>query len=596
MSFFTGFRVALFVFTVLCILSGCLLLAQNVPPVQHCAVNNIRGGAVAGTFCGGTSNAPNCSSGALYNCKLSPQGNNCTLVQACAVGCLAAESPTGKRTTSCFAGVPPLTVTPTNPLGGDDLSVTAQLTSAHPRGAILNMKVDRGDLVPGIFCASPNLPAGQNSEIFGLSTGVVGAPTPVKFSADFNWLDPSGGGFELASVSQLVTLGPGGHEPPPPAIESITMTPSSISPSGISFMDVKLARMAPASGVQINVTSSDPDTAAILANGQPFVQGSCLNNNLTETIQAASSIPTSKTITLSASSGAPGQAALSTPLTVVAGCVPHGCTGGPTCGPQSDGCGGIIQNCGCFNVPGQICGAGGPNVCGGPPAFAVSGLTLSPSTIVAGRTSTATVTANQPAPMGGAIVGLNSSNSLVTVPATVTIPSGGTFANFTVSAGSLLSGTAESTITATDAATVSAVLTVTPTTVCSPQTCAQQGKSCGAISDGCGGTIACGACGGTQTCGGSGVANVCGGAAGTATLTVNATGGGGDITTSPVSGIKASPGHPASGVFDLGTTITLKTSDGHGAVWSGACSSAGAATQSCTFTFNAAGTVTANNK
>jgi hypothetical protein len=41
---------------------------------------------------------------------------------------------------------------------------------------------------------------------------------------------------------------------------------------------------------------------------------------------------------------------------------------------------------------------------------------------------------------------------------------------------------------------------------------------------------------------------------------------------------KPSGGKPASGVFNLGTSIKLSTSDGHGAVWSGACSSNGAAT------------------
>ncbi len=48
---------------------------------------------------------------------------------------------------------------------------------------------------------------------------------------------------------------------------------------------------------------------------------------------------------------------------------------------------------------------------------------------------------------------------------------------------------------------------------CTPTTCAAQGKTCGALSDGCGGTLACGACTAPATCGGGGVANVCGVAA-----------------------------------------------------------------------------------
>lgn len=45
---------------------------------------------------------------------------------------------------------------------------------------------------------------------------------------------------------------------------------------------------------------------------------------------------------------------------------------------------------------------------------------------------------------------------------------------------------------------------------CAPTTCAAQGKDCGTIPDGCGGTLTCGTCAGPQTCGGGGTPNVCG--------------------------------------------------------------------------------------
>ena len=44
-----------------------------------------------------------------------------------------------------------------------------------------------------------------------------------------------------------------------------------------------------------------------------------------------------------------------------------------------------------------------------------------------------------------------------------------------------------------------------------PSTCASLGAACGAISDGCGGTLDCGTCSGMMTCGGGGVAHQCGG-------------------------------------------------------------------------------------
>src|SRR5204863_6040610 len=52
---------------------------------------------------------------------------------------------------------------------------------------------------------------------------------------------------------------------------------------------------------------------------------------------------------------------------------------------------------------------------------------------------------------------------------------------------------------------------VNPASSCTPTTCAAQGKNCGTISNGCGGTLTCGSCTAPQTCGGGGVANLCGG-------------------------------------------------------------------------------------
>lgn len=49
------------------------------------------------------------------------------------------------------------------------------------------------------------------------------------------------------------------------------------------------------------------------------------------------------------------------------------------------------------------------------------------------------------------------------------------------------------------------------TSTCTPTTCAAQGKNCGSISDGCGGTLTCASCTSPNTCGGGGVVNVCGG-------------------------------------------------------------------------------------
>ena len=51
--------------------------------------------------------------------------------------------------------------------------------------------------------------------------------------------------------------------------------------------------------------------------------------------------------------------------------------------------------------------------------------------------------------------------------------------------------------------------TLVASPACTPTTCAAQGKNCGSISDGCGGTLDCGTCTAPQICGGS-TPNVCG--------------------------------------------------------------------------------------
>jgi hypothetical protein len=73
----------------------------------------------------------------------------------------------------------------------------------------------------------------------------------------------------------------------------------------------------------------------------------------------------------------------------------------------------------------------------------------------------------------------------------------------------------------------------------------------------------------------------------TVTLTVSATGRTGETVTSSPAGISVRVGSSAQASFAQGTSITLSVSNGRSAIWSGACSSGGSKTPSCTFTLNA---------
>ena len=92
----------------------------------------------------------------------------------------------------------------------------------------------------------------------------------------------------------------------------------------------------------------------------------------------------------------------------------------------------------------------------------LSSLTLNPTTVNRGDDSTGTVTLTAPAPTGGAVVTLSSSNTNVaTVLSSVTIPAGSTSRTFTVST-DRVDNTTTVTISGTYAGvTRSATLTVT---------------------------------------------------------------------------------------------------------------------------------------
>ena len=93
----------------------------------------------------------------------------------------------------------------------------------------------------------------------------------------------------------------------------------------------------------------------------------------------------------------------------------------------------------------------------------LTGLRLTPTTVVSGKSSQGTVTLDGPAPSGGAVVSLSSSNtSVATVPSSATVPAGATSATFTVTTKKVTSSTSV-TISATYRSTTkTAMLSVTP--------------------------------------------------------------------------------------------------------------------------------------
>jgi hypothetical protein len=95
------------------------------------------------------------------------------------------------------------------------------------------------------------------------------------------------------------------------------------------------------------------------------------------------------------------------------------------------------------------------------PTLSLSSLTLNPSNVTGGNSSTGTVTLNGPTPAGGAQIMLSSSNTgAARVPPSVTIPAGATSATFTVNTSFVLFSTSVEISASYRSNTLTASLTV----------------------------------------------------------------------------------------------------------------------------------------
>jgi hypothetical protein len=272
-------------------------------------------------------------------------------------------------------------------------------------------------------------------------------------------------------------------------------------------------------------------------------------------------------------------------------------------------------------------------------------LSISPSTISGGAQTSGIVMLSGAAPANGATVTLASSSAAVTPPPSVFVDPGSFSASFSLQTNTVAANT-NAVVTATwNGTTTQAQVTVTPqpapasltldptatvgtggssfgrVSIASPQptdTIFQLASSHPAIAQVPGSVmIPAGTTAGgfnvfttqvnTQTIvtvsvTGAGVTKTAtltvnpdaSAPAQSATLTVTVSGRSGERITSTPTGINVTVGSSGSGSFPIGTSITLKDVNGRDVIWSGACSSGGNKTKSCTFTLNGNAAVTAN--
>jgi len=194
------------------------------------------------------------------------------------------------------------------------------------------------------------------------------------------------GTYSGATRSASLTVTPA--SPPPPTLSSLSLNPTTVTGGNSSTGTVTLSGAAPSGGATVTLSSSNtnvarPPSSVTVAAGA---------TSATFTV-STSAVAASTTVTIS---GTYSGATRSASLTV---------TPAP------------------------------------PPLPTVSSLTLNPTNVFGGQSSTGTVTLTGPAPAGGAQVFLSSNNGAARVPSSVIVPAGATTATFTVNTSFVLIST-----------------------------------------------------------------------------------------------------------------------------------------------------------
>ena len=339
-------------------------------------------------------------------------------------------------------------IAPTSVKGGTSVNATVTLNSPAPAaGTVVTLA---SDLSFATVPASATVPAGTKLGKFTISTSAVATGSTAVISAT------------LGSVSKTASL-----TVMPPSISSLSISPTSLYGGATSVGTVTLSDPAPTGGFALNlasdsafatvpttvagaagattatfsistvpvtaagnatVTASDGTVAksAILAVNPPKLSSVVLNpttvnggSSSTGTITLGSAAPTGGTVVTlssdSASATVPASATLAAgsttaTFTVTTSVVSTSATANISATLGSDTSSAALT----INVV--------------PPTT----LTLSPNSIEGGNVTTGTITLGTPAPSGGKLVGITSSNFYAFVPSSVTVPAGATTATFAV--------------------------------------------------------------------------------------------------------------------------------------------------------------------
>jgi len=292
-------------------------------------------------------------------------------------------------TTSTATALSSVTLNPSSVAGGTSSTGTVTLSGAAPTGgAVVTLSSNNAAAtVP----ASVAVAAGATTATFTVTTTAVASTASATITGTYS------GGTQTGTLTVN-----------PPVVSSVTLNPTSVTGGTSSTGTVTLGSAAPTGGLSVNLSSNN--AAATVPASVPVAAGA---TTATFTV-ATTAVASTASATISATFNGGTQTAT---LTV------------------------------------------------NPPV--VSSVTMNPTSVTGGTSSTGTVTLGSAAPTGGLSVSLSSNNAAATVPASVSVAAGATTATFTVTTTAVAS-TASATISATfNGGTQTATLTVNPPVVSS---------------------------------------------------------------------------------------------------------------------------------
>jgi outer membrane protein assembly factor BamB len=373
-----------------------------------------------------------------------------------------------------------MTISPKAVTGGSFSYANVVLTGqAPPNGTPVTITSSQSSAkVP----TSITIPGGQSSQSVVIQTQPVDAKTSPIISI---------------TVGGLTLSGP--IEIDPPALQALSLSPTSIVGGMTAAGTVTLSGPAGPSGVTVSLSSSNAGAAAVTPS-VTISEGATSGTFVVPTYTVAAQ--TTPTIT-AAFNGTSQTAAITVltplftgltvnPTSVIAGSSATGTiilsrpapTGGIKCNLNSTNDSSVppsitipagattaaftIKTLGTTTTQTSTISTWYGNTVSATltviPA-SVTGFTITPSTLAGGNSSTGTISLNGVAPQSGLVLSITSSSGSASVPSTVTIPAGGTSASFTISTSSVVK-TQTATISASQGSnSLSQVLTIQPVTL-----------------------------------------------------------------------------------------------------------------------------------